>query len=207
MAAPQDRPGKDIIDDLVRRVNKLEQRERARMTRRPHLPLIDMSTQGTPWPQDGAIVIDYRGLPTDAVAQSTVKYGYGGQWRAISATSFEIKLFGDSDSIEVVSPRFTFMIPERMDDFLLSRVYAFVPTVSSSGPVAVQVRNATQILTMLSTALTIDASEYTSKTAGTPAVINSTNRVVSGGDLVAIDVTAAGTGAQGLGVLLEFAAG
>jgi hypothetical protein len=58
---------------------------------------------------------------------------------------------------------------------------------------------------MLTTNVTIDASETTSYTAATAAVIDATRKVVSTGDLIAIDIDAAGTGARGLGAILQFA--
>ena len=55
---------------------------------------------------------------------------------------------------------------------------------------------------MLTTNITIDASEFTSYTAATAPVIDSSNKDVATGDLVAVDIDAAGTGAKGLGVIL-----
>jgi hypothetical protein len=57
---------------------------------------------------------------------------------------------------------------------------------------------------MLTTKITIDASEFTSYTAATAPVIDSANKDVATGDLIAIDVDVAGTGAKGLGVILTF---
>ena len=45
--------------------------------------------------------------------------------------------------------------------------------------------------------LTIDANEYTSYTAATPSVINSSYKTVSTGDLIMIDKDVAGTGEKG----------
>ena len=56
----------------------------------------------------------------------------------------------------------------------------------------------------LTTNVTIDASEFTSYTAATAAVIDSGNKDVATGDLIAIDVDAAGTGRKRLGVILTF---
>lgn len=79
-----------------------------------------------------------------------------------------------------------------------------VTTVSSSGIVQVQVRNATQSLDMLSTRIQVDANEFHSKDASTLFVINSANAVIARGDRIAVDVDAAGTGAKGLGISLIF---
>jgi hypothetical protein len=57
---------------------------------------------------------------------------------------------------------------------------------------------------MLSTRITIDANEKTSYTAATAPVINATYDDVATGDLLAIDIDGAGTGAKGLMVMLQF---
>jgi len=96
-------------------------------------------------------------------------------------------------------------VPEDLDATALTAVAAAVTTVSSSGLPTVQIRNVTQAHDMLTTRITIDASEFTSYTAATPPVINAANATVAKGDRIAIDVDVAGTGAKGLMVALEFA--
>lgn len=85
-------------------------------------------------------------------------------------------------------------------------VTAALTTNSSSGAVSVQVHNVTQAADMLTTNLTVDASEPTSLTAATPAVIDAANDDVAAGDIIRIDVDGAGTGAKGLIVALTFGA-
>ena len=81
-----------------------------------------------------------------------------------------------------------------------------VSTVSSSGIVTVQVRRlrAGAPVDMLSTALSIDASEQDSSTAATAAVINASNDDLTTADQIYIDVDTAGTGTKGLCVTLIF---
>jgi hypothetical protein len=59
---------------------------------------------------------------------------------------------------------------------------------------------------MLSTALTIDASETDSSTAAAAAVIDTVNDDVATGDQIRIDIDVAGTGAKGLMVEMQFQA-
>ena len=59
---------------------------------------------------------------------------------------------------------------------------------------------------MLTTKLTIDASETTSYTAATAAVIDTAHDDVATGDLIAVDVDVAGTRRKGLGVVFTFSA-
>lgn len=73
-----------------------------------------------------------------------------------------------------------------------------VKTASSSGTVVVDINK--NGVTMLSTKLSIDASEKTSKTAATPAVISVST--LADDDEITIDIDSAGTDASGLKVWL-----
>jgi hypothetical protein len=114
-----------------------------------------------------------------------------------------IKVFGDSQAITVGDGKFVFACSEDMDATVLRAVEMYVTTVSSSGIVQVQLRNVTQAVDMLSTRVQIDQGEKNSKDASIAYVIGDAD--VAWGDELAIDVDAAGTGARGLGVILEFA--
>lgn len=96
------------------------------------------------------------------------------------------------------------MIPLELNGYNLVAVAASVSTVSSSGTPTIQIRNVTQAADMLSTRITIDANENTSYTAATPPVIDTANDDVATGDLIAVDIDVAGTGAKGLNVYLAF---
>ncbi|MES3031376.1 MAG: hypothetical protein V4697_03095 [Patescibacteria group bacterium] len=80
--------------------------------------------------------------------------------------------------------------------FTVTSVRASLTTVSSSGIPTVNIKkNGT---TILSTKLTVDASEKTSTTAATAAVISVSS--VANDDEITIDIDVAGTGATGLKV-------
>jgi hypothetical protein len=97
-----------------------------------------------------------------------------------------------------------FCVSDDLNGLNLIDADAFVTTVSSSGTPTIQIRNVTDAVDMLSTLITIDASEFTSYTAAAPPVINGATDDVATGDLIAVDVDVAGTGAKGLGVVLTF---
>lgn len=82
--------------------------------------------------------------------------------------------------------------------FHVVEVRSSVSATSSSGLVTVDIKEAGT--TILSTALSIDASEKTSTTAATPAVISDAD--LADDAEMTFDVTAAGTGAKGLKVKL-----
>ncbi len=75
---------------------------------------------------------------------------------------------------------------------------------SSSGIPTFTVRNVTDNQQMLSTSLTVDATEYTSATAATPAVINTAFDDVVTDDLVEVACTVAGTGVTYAKITLGF---
>lgn len=106
-----------------------------------------------------------------------------------------------------------FRVPTTLNGKDLVSVGASVSTVSSSGIPTVQIRRmrltsptSQTPADMLSTKLTIDASEFDSKDATTAAVIDTSNDDVQTGDQINIDIDVAGTGAKGLMVTMTFEA-
>lgn len=105
-----------------------------------------------------------------------------------------------------------FRIPESLNGMNLVTAAASVFGTSSSGTPTIQIArgrqaNATSahsFVDMLTTAITIDVSDYDSKDATTPPSINTSNDDVLTGDLIRVDVDTAGTGTDGLFVNLEF---
>lgn len=124
------------------------------------------------------------------------------RWKNVGRM-IQLKVFADSDTVTTGDDKLVFMIPPELDGTKLVRIVGFVSTNSSSGALTIQFANTTQALDVLSTALTIDASEPTSLTAATAVVIKNSVTFRSG-DIVAIDVDGAGTGSKGLGIHLSF---
>jgi hypothetical protein len=116
----------------------------------------------------------------------------------------QLKVFDDAGTVTTGDGKMIFMIPLELTGMNLVDCEAFVTTVSSSGLPTVQLRNVTDAVDMLTTKISIDANENSSLTAATPPVIDTTKDDVVTGDLIAVDVDVAGTGAKGLGVLLSF---
>lgn len=98
---------------------------------------------------------------------------------------------------------FSIQIPAYLNGFKVSTVTASVTTAASSGTITANIKNRTTGNNILSTALTIDATERSSTTAATPAVINAATRTLSTDDDVCVQVSVAGTGASGLQVSAE----
>ena len=101
-----------------------------------------------------------------------------------------------------------FRIPAAFNGMNLVSVSASVGTgaagASSSGTPTFTVKNVTDNVQILSTSLTVDANEYTSATAATAAVIDTTKDDVATDDLIEVAVTTSGTGVTYAVVLLGF---
>ena len=100
-----------------------------------------------------------------------------------------------------------FTVPDTISGMNLISCGAHVYTASTSGAITVDLRkiaSAASGADMLSTAMTIDATEKDTATAGTPMGIDGAQDDVVTGDPIAVDVTAGGSGASGLEVRLTF---
>lgn len=131
------------------------------------------------------------------------RHGPGGS-DPIRWAEFELKVFGDDATLSTGDGKLIMVIPPSVNGLNLIAAHAFVTTASSSGTPTIQIRNVTDSQDVLSTRITIDTSEFTSYTAATAPVINTSYDDVATGDLLAVDVDVAGTGAKGLGVVLTF---
>ena len=115
-----------------------------------------------------------------------------------------IKVFEDDENVTAGDGKFYFGCSRDFALLVLGDIEIDVSTASSSGIVQVQIHNVTQGVDMLSTRIQIDANETHSRTASTAVVIDAGNADVAHGDILRIDVDAAGSAARGLAVVLKF---
>ena len=94
-------------------------------------------------------------------------------------------------------------IPSTLDGKNLSSAQAHVYTVGTGSTTTVQLHNLTDGQDMLSTAITIDASEKDSSTAATPSVVGAYGGV-STADVIRIDVDVVASSTLGLEVRMIF---
>ena len=97
---------------------------------------------------------------------------------------------------------FYWTVPEELNGYNITDVDFSVATASSSGTPEFQLYNVTDSADILSTTCTIDATETTSYTASTAAVINTSNDDLDTGDQIRFDCDTAGTGTKGCTVLI-----
>lgn len=128
---------------------------------------------------------------------------------AYTATAVVTFLVTDPNgsNLAVGDGQFYWRVPSLLDGWDLIAVAGKLTTASGGGTlVTVQINNVTQAADMLTTKLTIDNGETDSLTAATAAVIDTANDDVATGNLIRVDVDAAGSGAKGLIVELQFRA-
>lgn len=113
----------------------------------------------------------------------------------------QCKLVDDATALTTFSNRVMFVVPPELNGLAIVDADAYVVTASSSGLPTVQIHKIGGP-SILSTAITIDITEKTSYTAATAPVINGANATLATGDLLAADVTTAGTSTTGLGIAL-----
>jgi len=116
----------------------------------------------------------------------------------------EVKIVADATALTTGDGVATFTIPAELNGFKLTRAEMAVKTASSSGTVSAMIRNITTAHDMLSTSITIDATELNSYSAVNPSVVNATYQAVSTGDTIAIDIDSIGTGTKGGDIILSF---
>jgi len=146
------------------------------------------------------------GWATDANTTYTA-----GERMTLSGTEFSvrsmtvsIKVIEDDRVLSTGDGKMYYTAPAVLNGYNLSAAHAAVYTVSSDGLPTVQLYNMRKTADMLSTRITIDASEFTSYTAATAHVVDTSNDDIATGDRIRVDVDVAGTGTKGLEVILTF---
>lgn len=130
--------------------------------------------------------------------------GYSLARRPDGPGRFQVRLFFDDEAVVAGdnSAQIMLIIPQDLDGARLQDCRVAVTT--AIGAVTVQIRNHTQAdVDMLTTPLTIDAGEKSSRTAATPAVIDPANRTVQADDEIAFDIDVAG-GTLGMVAIVGF---
>ena len=119
-----------------------------------------------------------------------------------------LKVLDEASAVSAVDAKMHFTCPDVLSGMNLISCGAHVYTASTSGVVQVDLRKITSAASgvdMLTSAMQIDATEKDTATGASSAVINGAADDVATADPIAVDITAAGSGATGLEVRLTFA--
>jgi len=186
-----------VLSDRIDRIEKtLRTSIQAQMTA---VQVVD--TENFNDPAEGMVAVDW---PT-----SRLCYYHAGRWICTPENPVHaIKVFTDRTINKIGDGAFKFPVEEDLAELDIIAVRGFNGTVGT-GPTTIQISNRTRGLDILSTPITIDAGEISSKTAGTPPVIRTDGipaaNHVHEDDEIWIDVDAIGGGSKGLGVYITFA--
>lgn len=116
-------------------------------------------------------------------------------------TIVHVPVFGPATDSATGDGKAMFEVPEELNGMDITAVGAYVFTAGTTNTTDIQIRNVTDSVDILSTKITIDSTEKSSRTGATPAVIDATKDDIVTGDLLAIDVDAVSTtAAKGLTV-------
>lgn len=126
-----------------------------------------------------------------------------------------LKVFDDATAATAGDDARRFVVTDDLDGTRLRSAHFSVTTPSTSGTLLLQVANLTWgTVDLLTTRTSIDQAESSSYTATAQHVVDTTSTVtvygtvqanyMARGDVLRVDVDAAGTGAMGLEALLEF---
>lgn len=170
----------------------------------PGPPPLSWTYDGTKWVVSGGAGVGDVVGPGSAVSGNVATYSGatgkliadgGASVAVLKKQAIQVAVSDETTNLTTGTAKITFRMPWAMT---LTGVRSSLATVSSSGLVTVDIKESGA--TILSTALSIDASEKTSATAATPAVIS--DSALADDAEITIDITAAGTGARGLKVSL-----
>lgn len=143
--------------------------------------------------------VDYTGSPSPAEGDTLAyRSGVWTQETKAKGAPIEIQL-SVSDLVNNLASGTNKAYVRAPVAFTILELRTSLLTASSSGLVTVDVN--VNGATILSTKLSIDASEKTSRTAATPCVLTST--AIANDDEITVDIDAAGTGAKGLILLIR----
>jgi hypothetical protein len=96
-----------------------------------------------------------------------------------------------------------FVVPDELSGMNLIRVSATVITPGVTGVTTISVYNLTDTVDMLSTQMTIDSTEYSTRSAAIPAVIDTAHDDVLTGDVLRIDVRGVSSTTVPKGLIVE----
>ena len=141
-------------------------------------------------------------VPIGNITETNVQSALQGIDTRLSTKELTLKIQSDITILTTGDGKYIYTVPSSLNGWTLTAIHASLTTVSSLNKPEFKVYNLTDSVEMLSTNVTIDANEFTSYDATTPAVIS--NGLVATKDRLRFDVVGAGIGAKGWSMILTF---
>lgn len=158
----------------------------------PSAPILNHQTQVPNEPVQGMFVVD--------PVRGEFCFYLGDEWICIGnkEPTYAIKIFSDTKATVVRPGAFRWVIPKKYDGWYIVDVEGFLGT-AGSGPSVLQLSTSAGTLDILSTPVTIAASQLWSVATGTQPVINQARNQVHQGQDLWWDIETAGAGSFGIG--------
>lgn len=115
---------------------------------------------------------------------------------------YSVRVLDKDTALSVANGLETIHIPSLFNGMNIVGVYFAVDTASTSGAPTCNLYSLNLSGNVLSTASTIDANEYDSFSAATPAVIDTAKDAITTSNRYRVDCTGAGTGTKGLTIFI-----
>lgn len=161
------------------------------------LPLLTGNDQFTFDSHATTIISKTVNLTNNTVTDTSAAAGDLARYNGTKFVKFPVRetfiiRFGDNNTVpSVANGQYEWQMPY---NWQWTDVYATVSTVASTGTTTIQIQQ--NALDVLSTAITIDATEKSSRTAAVPAVIADNTLDVDG--IITFDIDVVGSGTKGL---------
>jgi len=114
----------------------------------------------------------------------------------------EVTVFAPGSIVQTGDGKAYVIIPAALNGMLLTAIAATVITAGTTGSTTIQINNVTDNEDMLSTVMSIETGETSTRTSASPGVIDTDHDDVATGDVLRIDVDAVSTTAP-YGLIVE----
>ena len=114
----------------------------------------------------------------------------------------EMIVVGFTTALTTGNGKFYFHVPSTLNGFDIVDVHAEVISAPAGSTIIIQLHNLTATADILSTLLTIDASETGSDTAATAAVIDGNEDDLATNDVIRVDIDQVGSSTAGSGLIV-----
>ena len=131
--------------------------------------------------------------------------GIDNELASVGSATVQIAIVEHDTALTVGDAQYYWTVPKRFNGFNIKTIDCAVQNASGTGKPKFQFYNTRKAADILTTEVTIDVGEYTSYTAGTAAIVDTSNDDLLTGDRIRCDCDSAGTGTKGWEAILVVA--